>query len=208
MSGSAPATVDEAASFVDKFRARWPEWGIARSFVPAHQRDTAEHWFALLQEWTDAAATAEPAPGLAKLAWWQEELHGWAKGARRHPLGSVLQSGRADWHALAEALPGLMRREAGFDPAAIDRFARALDAAERVLFQEDREGWTRIVQELRLALGLSTLVDVAGSDATRPRRILGAIAAGRRDGRLLSPWRTLWCSWRAARAAPMGKMAG
>ncbi|MDO5610404.1 MAG: phytoene/squalene synthase family protein [Pseudomonadota bacterium] len=188
----------EAASFIDKWRRHWPEWGIAQVFVPAIQRTVAEAWFALLHEWIDAASTEEPAPGLAKLAWWQDELRGWGKGARRHPLGAILQKEKVDWHALADALPGLMRRDAGFDLAALDRYACALDLAERRLFDEDHDACARISHDLRKALGLPA-EPIRGGDATRPRRLLDAIADARRAGQALSPWATLCCSWRAAR---------
>lgn len=188
----------EAASFIDKWRVRWPEWGIAQVFVPTTQRAVAEAWFALLQEWVEAASTEESVPGLAKLAWWQDELRGWSKGARRHPLGGCLQKQKADWNALADALPGLMRRDDGSDLTALDRFTCALDLAERRLFDEDRDASARISHGLREALNLPAEPIRAG-DATRPRRILDAIADARRDRRALSPWRTLSCSWRAAR---------
>ena len=94
--------------FLDKWRGRWPEWRIAQVFVAESQRATAEAWFALLQEWTDAAwAGDDPTPGFAKLIWWQEELLGWSKGVRRHPLGRVLQKQPAPWAMLATALPAL-----------------------------------------------------------------------------------------------------
>lgn len=194
---------EEASTFIGKFRQRWPEWGIAQVFVPQAQREPGEAWFALLQEWTDAAVTEEPAPGLAKLAWWQEELRGWAKGARRHPLGLALMKHDIDWNALADALPALMRRGEGFDLTALDRFACALDIAERRLFDEDRDACARISHALRDALGLPNEIIDAG-DATRPRRILATIAAARRDRQPLSPWRTLRSSWRAARAGTDG----
>ena len=189
----------EAASFIDTWRARWPEWAIAQVFVPQPQREVAEAWFALLQAWLDAAQTAEPAPGLAKLAWWQDELRGWAKGARRHPLGALLQKREADWNALADALPGLMRRDDGFDTSALDRLAVALDLAERRLFDEDRDAAARISHHLRAQLGVPAGPIAAGS-ATRPRRLLYAIADARDGDAPLSPWRTLRCAWRAARA--------
>ncbi|WP_147455530.1 phytoene/squalene synthase family protein [Solilutibacter pythonis] len=188
----------EAAGFIDKWRARWPEWSIARVFVPVARREVAEAWFALLQEWLDAASTPDPAPGLAKLAWWQEELHAWAKGARRHPLGTLLQKEKVDWNALAAALPALMRRGDGYDLTALDRFACMLDIAERRLFDEDRDGCALISHELRERLGLPDEPVAAGS-ATRPRRLLAALAGARRGERALSPWKTLCCSWRAAR---------
>lgn len=94
--------------FLGKWRGRWPEWRIAQVFVAEAQRETIEAWFALLQEWTDAAwAGDDPTPGFAKLAWWQEELLGWSKGVRRHPLGRVLQKRPAPWATLAASLPAL-----------------------------------------------------------------------------------------------------
>lgn len=99
---------EEATSFVAKWRARWPEWELGMVFVPAAQRPVVEAWFTLLQELADAAlGGGDPTPGLAKLAWWQEELVGWSKGARRHPLGAVLQPHGAPWQALGRALPDL-----------------------------------------------------------------------------------------------------
>ena len=94
--------------FLSKWRGRWPEWRIAQVFVAESQREIAEAWFALLQEWTDAAwAGDDPTPGFAKLVWWQDELLGWSKGAHRHPLGRVLQKQSAQWATLAAALPAL-----------------------------------------------------------------------------------------------------
>lgn len=103
------STVDaDLDDFLGKWRGRWPEWRIAQVFVPESQRATAEAWLALLQEWTDAAwAGDDPTPGFAKLIWWQEELLGWSKGVRRHPLGRVLQKQPASWATLATALPAL-----------------------------------------------------------------------------------------------------
>jgi hypothetical protein len=102
------AVGDDLEDFLGKWRGRWPEWRIGQVFVAEAQRGTAEAWFALLQEWTDAAwAGDDPTPGFAKLAWWQEELTGWAKGVRRHPLGRVLQKQTAPWATLATTLPSL-----------------------------------------------------------------------------------------------------
>ena len=206
MSDSPADAVDQAASFVDKWRARWPEWGIARVFVRADQRELAEHWFALLQEWTDAASTAEPAPGLAKLAWWQEELRGWAKGARRHPLGARLQKLPVDWQALAAELPVLARREQ-VSAAELSSLAQALSKAEQVLFDEPGDGAQAIKATLADALGQAAQPNTASStQGTRPRRVLAAIAAARAaNGQSpVSPWGTLRCSWRAARAQAPG----
>jgi len=103
------STIDtDLHDFLGKWRGRWPEWRIAQVFVAEAQRETAEAWFAMLQEWTDAAWAGDDAtPGFAKLGWWQEELIGWAKGARRHPLGSVLQKRSAMWAPLANELTAL-----------------------------------------------------------------------------------------------------
>ncbi len=101
---------DEAAleAFLDKWRARWPEWRIAEVFLPARERAKTLAWLALRQELADAAwEGADPRPGAAKLAWWNDELRGWAQGRRRHPLGLALQRVAAPWEALAAALPAL-----------------------------------------------------------------------------------------------------
>ncbi len=133
--------------FLDKWRGRWPEWRIAQSFVAPFQRARAEAWFALLQEFTDAAWSGDdPTPGIAKLGWWQDELRGWAKGARRHPLGIDLHKSLAPWPSLAAALTPLQAaRETvrSGDAAAVSALeetlrpcADAIDACERALFGE------------------------------------------------------------------------
>jgi hypothetical protein len=108
-------------AFLDKWRARWPEWRVAETFVPAPDRRATLAWLALRQELADAAwEGADPRPGMAKLAWWGEELGGWAAGRRRHPLGLALQRAPAPWNALAQALPALaLAREAALpaDPS-------------------------------------------------------------------------------------------
>lgn len=105
---SVPPRDEALEDFLDKWRARWPEWRIAQVFVPEAQRALVEAWYTLLQELVDAAwAGRDTAPGFAKLAWWQDELRGWRKGARRHPLGRVLQKQAAPWELLADALPAL-----------------------------------------------------------------------------------------------------
>ena len=77
----APAEMSDPqalAAFLDKWRERWPEWSVAEVFIPAHDREMAVAWFALLQELTDAAwGGSDPRPGEAKLGWWAEELLGW-----------------------------------------------------------------------------------------------------------------------------------
>ncbi|MGH8077757.1 MAG: phytoene/squalene synthase family protein, partial [Lysobacter sp.] len=110
---------DALETFIGKWRARWPEWSVAEVFVPPAQRTVALAWASLQQELTDAAwSGSDPRPGEAKLAWWQEELQGWALGRRRHPLGITLQRQPAPWAALAAALPTLREsRERPLDSA-------------------------------------------------------------------------------------------
>lgn len=124
-------------SFLDKWRTRWPEWRVAEAFIPAAQRDRAVAWAVLLQEFEDAAWEGEQAaPGLAKLAWWQDELAGWAKGARRHPLGSLLQPVAAPWAALGQALnalPATREQPADAMRAGLAPLARAIAGCERAL---------------------------------------------------------------------------
>ena len=135
---------EEASGFVAKWRARWPEWELGMVFVPAVQRPVVEAWFTLLQELSDAAlGGGDPTPGLAKLAWWQEELVGWGKGARRHPLGAVLQPHGAPWQALGHALPDLRALRGGVEGEASEAggqsrpgqaYATAVAGCEAVLF--------------------------------------------------------------------------
>ena len=128
------------AGFLDKWHARWPEWGVVEVFVPPPQRDVGVAWFALQQELTDAAwAGADPRPGEAKLAWWVEELDGGSQGRRRHPLGLALQRSPAPWRSLAGSLPALV---ASRDPAsdweqavqAMEPFAQQVSAVSDSLF--------------------------------------------------------------------------
>ncbi len=129
---------DSAAldSFLDKWRARWPEWSVAEIFVPAERRERTVAWFALLQEFEDALNIAgDPLPADAKLAWWSEELRGWAAQRSRHPLGRRLEPIRAPWEALADAVATLASArlsapdaEAAF--ASLQRFGEAVSAVE------------------------------------------------------------------------------
>ena len=131
------------ASFIDKWRARWPEWAVAEVFVPPVQRDVALAWFALRQELTDAAwGGSDPRPGEAKLAWWAEELHGWTQGRRRHPLGTALQRLPAPWQLLAACLPALRAsrdRQADTEQAIADLepFAEAVAGIAATLFASE-----------------------------------------------------------------------
>ena len=146
---------------------------------------------------------ARAGPGQARLV--AEELRGWAKGARRHPLGAVLQKQPVDWSAIADALPALARRDAP-DLQALDQLAGALAQAERVLFAEDRDGRGAIAAMLGDALSLTDATSQHPSEGSRPRRLLAALRNTRNTSQQapLSPWRTLRCSWRAARAGLPG----
>jgi hypothetical protein len=128
------------AGFLDKWRARWPEWSVAGVFVPPAQREIAAAWFALRGELADAAwAGQDPRPGEAKLAWWSEELQGWARGLRRHPLGLALQRQPVPWDALAASLPALLgSRERAADAseaiATLEPYAEGVAGISAALF--------------------------------------------------------------------------
>lgn len=213
----------DTADFASKWTARWPEWAIARTFVPPAEHADAEAWFALLQEWAEAAwAGEEPTPGLAKLAWWEEELRGWTRGLRRHPLGRDLQRRTAPWGPLADALAGLREvREAvraGGDPSVIaarmEGFAIACGACETALFT----GEASAPSPVQALLGTHVLWHgdeahaarvlaawPASPAATRARRVHDALVRARlasgadRLRAPLSPLKVLWTAWRAAR---------
>jgi phytoene/squalene synthetase len=123
------------SGFTDKWRERWPEWQVAAVFVPASQRERALAWFALRQELLDAAwGGQDPRPGEAKLAWWAEELDGWGRGRRRHPLGETLQRQPVPWSSLAKAAAALATtREAGRDQATAIDALRPLAQATAVV---------------------------------------------------------------------------
>lgn len=127
-------------SFIAKWRARWPEWSVVEVFVPHTQREATLAWLTLLQELTDAAwGGSDPRPGEAKLGWWVEELQGWSRGIRRHPLGQVLQKFPVPWPQLATALPSLRdSRERPVDAndavVQLRDFAEAIRAIEQALF--------------------------------------------------------------------------
>ena len=215
-----------AGEFIAKWQARWPEWGIGTAFVPAAQRETAFAWFALLQELTDAAwGGADPTPGLAKLAWWNEELRGWAKGGRRHPLGEVLQARSAPWDALAAALlPLQASRELppSADPAqaGLDAIAGAVADCEDALFGAGADAGANagaiafdLLAERRLAwsdageAGPQPKTAPAPRAGTRPRRLQSAFIrerlrrASTGQALALPPLRNLWLAWRAARGS-------
>lgn len=212
--------------FIDKWRARWPEWAIAEAFLPAAQRPRAAAWFALLQEFRDAAwSGAEPAPGLAKLAWWQEELRGWSRGARRHPLGEALQRLEADWESLARALaalPATRDAHGGRDDVAAlrtwtvgvlaceaDLFSGAEPPPDAVAACVDAQRVERALArgDLDAALDQQPALDRPAAALTRPRRLHQAVLRERlrltrADDpglRRVPPLRMLWAGWRAAR---------
>lgn len=216
------AMTDVAAhdSFVDKWRGRWPEWAVAEAFVPTGQRAVAAAWFALLQEWSEAAwGGGDPAPGLAKLAWWQEELRGWAKGARRHPLGVALQPQAAPWNELADAMSALRHRELPAQPqralAELQALGQACAAVEAALFGAPSAPAPAVASLLAGPAARQGGADAAAAllaswpharAAARPVRLHGALvrlrlAQAAADGRWrpLPRWRTLWAAWRAAR---------
>jgi len=213
--------------FIAKWRERWPEWAIAEVFIPPAQRPLVSAWFALLQEFVLAAwAGREPTPGLAKLAWWQDELNGWAKGRRRHPLGEILLAKPLPWAQLAHALNGLsVSRDKVPEniTAAVDLapLAQALTACEAALFgtapcadgnchpilldllteqsllRGDAQAAARVLAEP------ASLVKAA---QPRPRRLQSAILNGRlrqlcrgQSQRPLPAWRSLLSAWWAAR---------
>ncbi len=144
---------------LDKWRAHWPEWGVAELFVPQPMREPAVAWFALLDELGQAAwGGQDPAPGMAKLAWWQEELRGWAKGARRHPLGVALQPRPADWNVLADGLSSLRDRDAlvgdGTAMAALLPFAGVAASIEpELLGVASRVDATQLARTWRVSTG-------------------------------------------------------
>lgn len=127
--------------FIGKWLAQWPEWDVAEVFVPAEQRELARAWFALRDELAEAAwGGDDPSPGEAKLGWWAEELDGWSRGARRHPLGLALQPLPAPWTNLAACLPALRasrERPVDLDSAlfSLEPYAEALAGVSQQLFE-------------------------------------------------------------------------
>ncbi|WP_133498466.1 phytoene/squalene synthase family protein [Cognatilysobacter terrigena] len=139
MSEHDPHPADDAAAFVAKWRGAWPEWSLVECFLPASQRDIVDAWQALQFEWQEAAWRGDDArPGEAKLRWWMDELIGWSKGIRRHPLGAVLQKQPVEWQTIATALPALAAarfrpRDASGAREQLLPLASALASAEAVL---------------------------------------------------------------------------
>ena len=212
-------------SFLDKWRSRWPEWGVLSAFVPAAQQPRLSAWMALLQELGDAAwAGADPTPGLAKLAWWQEELRGWTRGARRHPLGDTLHRLDAPWEALALALSSLPASRApgtqAEDDAGLRPLAGAILDCEAALFGEpgpsaDSRDQSSMLAALRGERALlqgdrdaarRALQEMTHMRATRPRRLQQLLLQHRLEAsadatptRGMGPVRLLFAGWRTAR---------
>lgn len=210
-------------TFIAKFHERWPEWNIAIAFIAPAEREALEAWLALLQEFADAAwGGSQAAPGLAKLAWWQDELLGWSRGARRHPLAQRLRAQTVGWTALGHALNTLPATREGAPEdvgTMLGPLAEALAQAEARLSGQ-AAGPHDAALLLAVLLGERAL---RHGDADEARRVLatwptshGAGSRGRRiqaqllrrrllslaDGRTpqsLAAWRTLPLAWRAAR---------
>lgn len=189
--------------FLGKWRARWPEWAVMEAFIPQAQRTTVLAWAALQQELADAAwGGQDPRPGELKLAWWQEELHGWSAGRRRHPLGSVLQRHQAPWTTLAAALPGFSAsRERARDPdeaiAALRGFSAAVAMVDGALFAPDHTSGSAVDANVVSAVLLAARALQPG-DAHLP---LSALVRADRAG-ALSSWREhLVRNWPVAAAS-------
>ncbi|MBD9369037.1 phytoene/squalene synthase family protein [Xanthomonas sp. XNM01] len=131
-------------SFLDKWRARWPEWSVAEVFVPLEQRERTVAWFSLLQEFDDVLNVAgDPLPADAKLGWWINELRDWAGHRSRHPLGRLLEPVPAPWAQLSAALNGLVAaraRPANGEAAllALHAYAVAVAAVDDAMFPGGR----------------------------------------------------------------------
>lgn len=166
-------------SFLEKWRARWPEWALAEVFVPAERREPLLAWLSLRQELLDAAwGGSDPRPGEAKLGWWQEELEAWARGMRRHPLGLVLQSLDAPWASLGAALPLLAATRDQPAPARLRPIAEAIAAVSAAL-----EPGAAVSRWERVASGLRAQRLLAGEGE-------GAGAGRSAAGALLEAWPT------------------
>ncbi|GAB3513367.1 squalene/phytoene synthase family protein [Pseudoxanthomonas daejeonensis] len=192
MSGS-----DALGGFLEKWRARWPEWRLAEVFVPLEQRERVVAWFALLQEFDDILNIAgDPLPADAKLGWWGTELRDWAGHRSRHPLGRLLEPVEAPWSALADALPALVAARAraadgGAALAALAGYAQAVVAVEAAVL-----GGPRAEPRALAAQVLATRLAEAGLQAVPQARqpVDTEATAGRESaqrewaGELLAVW--------------------
>ncbi len=177
---------DALQGFLDKWRARWPEWRVAEAFVPMPERERAAAWLSLRDELGQAAWGGEdPRPGDAKLAWWAEELDGWARGRRRHPLGVLLQKVAAPWDTLAACLPALRasrERPAGLDAALfmLEPYAEALAGVSQHLFESQAPAPARNVGPAATCTRTrpSPWATTSGHFSSMPRWIVGASSNG------------------------------
>jgi hypothetical protein len=208
-------------SFLDKWRARWPEWTLAEVFLPRERRQSSLAWLALRQELLDAAwGGSDPRPGEAKLGWWQEELQAWHGGMRRHPLGTVLQPRAAPWERLGASLPFLAATRGQPALARLRPFAEAVAAVSAALAPGAAlPGWEQVAHGLaaQRLLGGTAGEDAGPDPASRlrawprdatlplPDRLFHAllrerlrVAAGGAEGPP-TRIRSLLAAWRAAR---------
>ncbi|MBS0224942.1 MAG: hypothetical protein JSS25_01195 [Proteobacteria bacterium] len=195
------------------WRVRWPEWEIAENFIAGELRDAAIAWFMLLGEFAEAAwGGRDPTPGLAKLGWWQEELRGWAKGMRRHPLGHALQKQPVEWAAFADSLGVLRDRELGTadEEAAVTGlhpYLAAIALVERQLFGGAARDSNplQLLRTQKVSIGLPVAAGKVLRGGPAPRQVFDALAMARAnaarkgDAIVLSRWRTLLLAWRAGR---------
>ena len=184
-------------SVLDKWRAQWPEWAFAEPFVPFMHRERALAWFALRSELTHAAwGGDDERPGEMKLAWWAEELQGWSRGARRHPLGNVLQREAAPWQALAATLPALRASRARPVDAAdafgvLEPVAESLSTISTNLFASPSQP----APVPSIIAGLLAERVLAHGDAVVPLQ-LTATEQPEREGDAARLWaRELWNRW-------------
>lgn len=196
-----------------KWRAHWPEWEIAEIFLPSKDRQQSWAWFAWLDELASAAwSGADAAPGMAKLAWWQEELRGWAKGARRHPLGVALQSMPIDWTEIADQMGGLRERDLGVSgqidalSRASEGFARAVAKAEHNIFGGSfAVAPERLVRTMMVSAGVvpDSSLGAGVEHGNKARRLLDTVAdlRAKAPGKPIGRFALLLASWRAARSS-------
>lgn len=225
----APSPAGDPAAFVAKWRGAWPEWQLVERFVPADMRARAEAWEALQFEWQEAAwGGADARPGEAKLLWWAEELTGWSRGLRRHPLGALLQREAAPWSEIARVLPSLADRNPPADAmsawSSLAPLAAVLAAADVALLGGRREprgpaaAWlhARLARHSGSAVPVACgpadaaswrhalVVDWPASRGLAPSRaVLLALARARMArgdaSTPLPPLAAVWAGWRGAR---------
>ncbi len=196
------AAVTPANDFVAKHWQRWPEWQFASVFLAEDQRALIHDWYALQNElWLAAYSFEDPTPGAAKLAWWQEELRGWSKGMRRHPLGASLQPRSTHWNELADQLT------LPFDDGAL---ASVLSKIDHDLAGSRGMAHTPSIADA-LSFERSLLRDDSSAVSSSPklrglsraRAMQVALSAARAKSsdvtKPLSPLRTILTCWRAAR---------